>query len=94
MPLKGGASRETISKNISRLMHEGYEQKQAIAIAMEQARRTGDGPPRPKGKGKKKKYADAETHSIVGSPLRRMTVEEFRRSWGECAHRYCRGAGR
>ena len=37
MPLAKGSSKETISKNISQLMHEGYEQRQAIAIAYKTA---------------------------------------------------------
>ena len=39
-PLKKGSSDETISKNIEKLMHEGYPQKQAVAIAMENAGRS------------------------------------------------------
>ncbi len=39
MPLEEGSSKDTISHNISTLRHEGYEQRQAIAIAMSKARR-------------------------------------------------------
>ena len=37
MPLLPCKSRETISHNISMLVHEGRPQKQAIAIAMRKA---------------------------------------------------------
>ena len=37
MPLKEGSSRETISGNISEMMHSGHPQKQAIAAAMRSA---------------------------------------------------------
>jgi uncharacterized protein YdaT len=46
MPLKKGSGKKAIRSNISRLMHEGYPQKQAIEIAMSEAG---------KSKGKKKK---------------------------------------
>lgn len=47
-PLKHGCSRETISENIRTEMHHGKEQRQAVAIALETARRSGCAvPPRP-----------------------------------------------
>ena len=39
MPLEGGSSRAAVSRNISRLRHEGKPQKQSIAIALDVARR-------------------------------------------------------
>ena len=37
MPLLKGRSKKTVSKNIGELVHSGYPQKQAIAIAMSKA---------------------------------------------------------
>lgn len=41
MPLKKGSSKKTVSSNIRELMHTGkYPQKQAVAIAMSEARKS------------------------------------------------------
>jgi len=40
MPLAGGASQKTVSKNIKKLRSEGKPRKQAIAIALENARKS------------------------------------------------------
>ena len=45
MPLESGSSRKAISHNIRTEIHHGHPQKQAVAIAMETARRTGHGKP-------------------------------------------------
>ena len=37
MPLKKGKSNKVVSSNIKKLMDEGYPQKQAIAISLENA---------------------------------------------------------
>lgn len=40
MPLKGGSSRKAVSANIKTEMAAGKPQKQAVAIALSEARRT------------------------------------------------------
>lgn len=39
MPLKRGSSREVISYNIRELINAGYDRKQAIAIALNNAKK-------------------------------------------------------
>lgn len=40
MPLKKGSSQEVISENIRTLIHEGRDRAQAVAIALDMARRS------------------------------------------------------
>lgn len=40
MPLKKGSSKKVVSANIREMMHSGHPQKQAVAAAMAEARRS------------------------------------------------------
>lgn len=54
MPLKKSADKSDIGKNIKTLKGEGYDLRQAIAIALNTAREAGADVGKPKAKDKKK----------------------------------------
>lgn len=48
MPLKKGKSKATVSTNVCEMMHSGHPRKQAVAAALNQARKSGAKIPRRK----------------------------------------------
>jgi len=53
VPLKKGKSRKVISRNVSELVHSGKPQNQAVAIALDVARKAGARIPRKRKRRKK-----------------------------------------
>ena len=60
MPLKKGSSKAIISSNIKEMVKSGHPKKQAVAAALDTARKSGANIPRPPSKGGSK--GQARTH--------------------------------
>jgi hypothetical protein len=63
MPLQTGTSRQVIGDNISELVASGRPQKQAVAIALSEARRSGANIPKPRAVQKPRAIGKAVTKS-------------------------------
>jgi len=63
MPLIKSASKAAVSQNISEMVKAGHPQKQAIAAALDTARKAGGDVPPPKKKAPKKGKSRKFTHA-------------------------------
>lgn len=97
-PLKGGSSKATISANIRKLMHEGYPQRQAIAIAFSKAGKARRNPDdeNPIAASRSDLLLAAHDSAVRGaireakaflakaSKIRKLTMAEIARVWKHC----------